>query len=58
MKYRVHHLKVNQTNMQDRLQEFLNDLDGEVISVIPEMGPFLLFYGARTKGVVIVEKVK
>jgi hypothetical protein len=31
MKYRVHRLEVQSENMQEKLEQFLNKLDGEVI---------------------------
>ena len=58
MKYRVHHIEARPGDLQEKLQKFLNDLDGEVVSILPELSPFLLFYGAKVKGLLIVEKVK
>ena len=42
MKYRVHRLEVQSDNMQEKLEQFLNKLDGEVISVIPNVRPTLM----------------
>ena len=39
MKYRVHHFKIRMTHDQTRLAEFLNSLEGEVISIIPNVHP-------------------
>jgi len=58
MKYKVHRIKVNSHNMHDYLEQFLNNLDGEVISVIPDVTTIFLFYGAKTDFLLIVEKVK
>ena len=40
MTYRVHHFRLGKTRDQDRLEEFLNRLDGEVVSIIPNVTPF------------------
>ena len=39
MKYRVHHFNIRMTRDEGRLAEFLNSLDGEVISIIPNVTP-------------------
>jgi hypothetical protein len=60
MKYRVHRIEVNSDNMQEKLEQFLNKLDGEVISVIPNVRPTFQLMGATSKVdfVLIVEKTK
>jgi hypothetical protein len=62
MKYRVHRLDVKSDNMQEKLEQFLNKLDGEVISVIPNYAKTTLFqiYGITSKidFILILEKVK
>ena len=58
MKYRVHRLEVKSENMQEKLEQFLNKLDGEVISVIPNVTHYFLMYGARVNYILIVEKIK
>jgi hypothetical protein len=60
MKYRVHRIEVKGDNMQDKLEQFLNKLDGEVISVIPNVGPTFQGMGATAKidFLLIVEKVE
>ena len=62
MKYRVHRLDVKSDNMQEKLEQFLNNLDGEVISLIPNYAKTTLFqiYGVTSKidFVLILEKVK
>jgi hypothetical protein len=42
MKYKVHRIEVRSDNMQEKLEQFLNKLDGEVISVIPNIRPTFL----------------
>jgi len=39
MKYKVHRLEVKKDNFHLQLEQFLNTLDGEVISVVPRGGP-------------------
>lgn len=62
MKYRVHRLDVKSDNMQEKLEQFLNKLDGEVISVIPNYAKTTIFqiYGITSKidFILILEKVK
>ena len=44
--------------MQEKIEAFLNKVDGEVISIIPHVRPTFQFMGAtaRTDYVLIVEK--
>ena len=37
MRYRVHRLKIRMTEDQHKLEEFLNSLEGEVVSIIPNV---------------------
>ena len=37
MKYRVHRLDIKMTRDQGKLEQFLNNLDGEVIAIIPNI---------------------
>ena len=37
MKYRVHRLKLRMTEDQHKLEEFLNSLEGEIVSIIPNV---------------------
>lgn len=58
MKYKVHHLEVNRDNMQEKLENFLNKLEGEILAVIPNVKPTFQFMGATAKVdfLLIVEK--
>ena len=40
------------------LEHFVNNLKGEVISIIPDVTTLFLCYGARVKSILIVEKLK
>ena len=60
MKYRVHRIEVNRENMQDKLEQYLNKLDGEVVSIIPNVRPTFQLMGATAKidNILVVEKQK
>ena len=61
MKYRVHRMEINLEKDQDKLEQFLNNLHGEVVSIIPNIAKTTLFeiYGLTRKidFVLIVEKI-
>jgi len=59
-KYKVHRIDVKSNNMQDYLEQFLNNLDGEVIAVIPNVKPTFQLMGATAKVdfLLIVEKTE
>ena len=58
MKYRVHRIEVNRENMQEKLEQYLNKLDGEVVSIIPNVRPTFQLMGATAKidYILVVEK--
>jgi hypothetical protein len=62
MKYRVHRLEIKMEKEQTKLEQFLNNLEGEVVSIIPNIKKLTLFqiYGAtpRVDSLLIVEKIK
>lgn len=58
MKHRVHRVEVNKDNMQEKLEQLLNGLDGDVVAVIPIVRPFFLFYGVQVDFLMVVEKLK
>lgn len=58
MKYRVHRLEVNKDNIQQRLEELLNRLDGDVVAVMPNVRPYFLCYGGKVDSVMVVEKLQ
>ncbi|MFC1917541.1 hypothetical protein ACFLXH_02695 [Chloroflexota bacterium] len=61
MKYKVHRMEINLEKDQDKLEQFLNSLRGEVISIIPNIAKTTLFqiYGVTRKinFVLIIEKM-
>lgn len=60
MNYRVHQLDVTKDNVQDKLENFLNHLDGQVVSIIPYASPAFQGMGAAAKVnfLLIVEKTQ
>jgi hypothetical protein len=59
MKYRVHRLEVKQDTAQEKLELFLNSLNGEVLSILPYVSPTFQGMGATSKVLflLIVEKL-
>ncbi|MFC2002880.1 hypothetical protein ACFLV4_02910 [Chloroflexota bacterium] len=61
MKYRVHRMDIDLEKDQAKLEQFLNDLKGEVVSIIPNIAKtnLLQIYGVTRKinFVLIVEKI-
>ena len=60
MKYKVHRLEVKKENAQEKLEQLLNSLKGEVLSVMPFVVPSFQFMGATSKVdyLLIVERIK
>jgi hypothetical protein len=58
MKYIVHRIDVNKNDIQEKLEQFLNTLNGEVISVLPNVRPTFQLMGptAKVDFLLIVEK--
>lgn len=58
MKYKVHRVDVKNDNMQEKLEQFINRLNGEVISIIPNVKPTFQLMGATAKvdHLLVVEK--
>jgi hypothetical protein len=53
-KYRVHHFNLKMTTDQGKLEQFLNNLEGEVVAIIPNVTPFPATF---VDFVLIVEKI-
>lgn len=56
MKYRVHRFDIKMTSDQSRLEEFLNSLEGEVVSIVPNV-TISFFWVHRVDFLLIVEKL-
>jgi len=59
MKYRIHRLEVKENTAHVELDRFLNQLEGEIISIVPYVTPIFQGMGATSKVdfLLIVEKV-
>jgi len=58
MKYKVHKLRIKLNKEPEMLENFLNNLKGEVVAVIPDVESLFLCYGAKVRSVTIIEKIK
>ena len=60
MKFRVHRLEVKEDTAQEKLERFLNQLEGEVLAIVPYVTPTFQGMGATSKVdfLLIVEKAK
>lgn len=58
-KYRVHRLDIRMTREENRLEQFLNSLEGEVVAIIPGVLPKFTAggMGAKVYFLWIVEKL-
>ena len=61
MKYKVHHFDIVMENDRGKLEQFLNSLKGEVVSITPNIRKTSLFqiYGITRKVdfLLIIEKI-
>ena len=59
MSYKVHSLEVDGKSMQYQLENYLNLLKGEVVSIIPNVRPTFQLMGATAKVdyLLIIEKL-
>jgi len=56
MKYRVHRFDIKMTRDQGKLEQFLNNLEGEVVAIIPNV-TMQAFWVHHVNFLFIVEKV-
>ena len=59
MKYKVHRFELKMETDKDRLEEYLNNLDGDIVSIVPNVKPTFQGMGATAKVdfLLIVEKL-
>jgi len=59
MRYKVHHFEIRMDRDQVKLEQFLNSLRGEVVSIIPNVKPIFRPMGATAKVdfLLIIEKL-
>jgi hypothetical protein len=60
MNYRVHRFDMDMTKDQIKLEQFLNNLNGEVVAIIPSVNPKFTpgGMGAKVNFLLIVEKTE
>ena len=60
MVYKVHRFEIEMDKDQGKLEQFLNSLEGEVVTIIPNVKPTFQLMGATAKVnfLFIVEKIK
>ncbi len=60
MKYRVHRFPIKMNEDQAKLEQFLNNMEGDIVSIIPNVKPTFLWMGATAKVdfLFIVEKIR
>ena len=60
MRYRVHRFDIDMTKDQRALEQFLNNLEGEVVAIIPSVNPKFTVRGAgaTVNFLLVVEKSK
>ena len=59
MLYEIHRFDINMEKDQDKLRQFLNKLQGEVVAIIPNVKPTFRPMGATAKVdfLLIIEKL-
>ncbi len=57
MRYRVHQFKIKMTEDARELERFLNDLEGEVVSIIPNVNSDRPGWFSYVDFLMIVEKL-
>lgn len=59
MKYKVHQFEINMRKDKDKLEQYLNSLKGELVSIIPNVKPTLQGMGATAEVdfLYIIEKI-
>ncbi len=56
-KYRVHRFDINMIKDQEKLEQFLNNLKGEVVAIVPNV-TISFFWVHRIDFLLIIEKVE
>ena len=59
LRYEIHRFDINMEKDQDKLKQFLNNLRGEIVAIIPNVKPTFRPMGATAKVdfLLIVEKI-
>ena len=56
-RYRVHRFDINMTKDQNKLEQFLSSLEGEVVAIIPNVA-MMAFWVHHVNFLLIVEKIE
>jgi len=56
MKYRVHRFNIRMTKDQSKLEQFLNNLEGEVVAIVPNVN-IAFMWAHRVDFLLIIEKI-
>lgn len=56
-KYRIHRFDINMVRDQEKLEQFLNNLKGEVVAIVPNVA-ISIFWVHRIDFLLIIEKVE
>lgn len=56
MKYRVHRLQIKMSEDQSKLEQFLNGLEGEIISIVPNVTFVPILLASKVDFLYIIEK--
>ena len=57
MKYRVHRFSIKMTSDQTKLEQFLSNLEGEVVAIVPNISIGFL-WAHRVNFLLVVEKMR
>lgn len=57
MNYKVHKFEIRMEKDQDNLERFLNSLEGEIVSIIPNVTFIPVLMASKVSFLYIVEKV-
>ena len=59
MRYEIHRFDLDMEKYQDKLKQFLNNLIGEIVAIIPNTKPTFQLMGAtaKTDFLYIIEKI-
>jgi len=59
MQYKVHRFDIKMEKEQSKLEQFLNNLKGEVVSIVPNVKPTFQGMGATAKVdfIFVIEKI-
>ena len=57
MQYKVHRFEIRMEKDQDNLERFLNSLEGEVVSIIPNVTYIPILLASKVSFLFIVEKI-